>query len=175
MRAVNTLFLPQFATIEFEGVKFSLQHLTPRAVEVLYPEFSDFESFAITRNPYEKCLSSYFWLRKNRDGARMLRFSERAFRRWCVTEAARMDWDHTLPQHHWVKGTDHTFNMSQYDEVTRIFEARMPRTSNAELHVKRNRFNTRRIVERLSTQSLDLIYNLYEEDFDLLKYPRSYK
>ena len=79
MRTVPNLFLPEFGTVEFKGTKFSLQHLTPEAVDSLYPEFSDFESYAITRNPYEKAVASYCWLKTKRDKERFFRFRESRF------------------------------------------------------------------------------------------------
>ena len=38
---------------------------------------------------------------------------------------------------------------------------------------KKNRLNTKRLVQALSERSLDAIYKVYEVDFDVLRYPKS--
>ena len=173
MRTIENLFLPEFDTVRYDGVRFSLQHLTPAAVDALYPEFSDFESFTLTRHPYAKCVSAYFWLRTKLERKRFLfGFSEKDFQTWCHNVATLHDIDHTLHQHHWCRGTDHVLDISQYDELIRMFESRMPRKEGPVVHGKRNPFDTKKVLEGLSQTSLDLIYTLYEADFDLLKYPR---
>ena len=173
MRTVPNLFLPEFGTIEFEGTKFSLQHLTPEAVESLYPEFFGFESYAITRNPYEKAVASYCWLKTKRDNERFFRFRESRFVRWLNESAILFDVDHTLPQSFWASHVDHQFDISEYSVVTEELSRRIGIPVQTKLkHAKKNKLNTKRVVKALSQRSLDAIYRVYEVDFDVLRYPK---
>ena len=173
MRAIQNLFLPEFDTVRHNGVRFSLQHLTPSAVSSLYPEFASFDSFALTRHPYAKCISAYFWIRTRLDRRRIFRFSERSFQRWCLEFAALHDIDHTLHQYHWTEETDVVLDISETEKLIQIFADRMPQNKGPLQHSKKNPFDTKKIVNGLSQQSLDIVYKLYEKDFDLLKYKRS--
>ena len=174
MRTLPSLFLPEFGTIEFKGTKFSLQHLTPEAVDSLYPEFSGFESYAITRNPYEKAVASYCWLKTKRDKKRFFRFRESRFNKWLNESAILFDVDHTLPQSFWASHVDHQFDISDYSVVTEELSKRIGLPVLNELkHAKKNKLNTKRLVKALSQRSLNAIYRVYEVDFDVLRYPKN--
>ncbi len=173
MRTVPNLFLPEFGTVEYNGVKFSLQHLTPMAVESLYPEFSGFASYAITRNPYEKAVASYCWLRTKHEKAQFFRFRENRFIKWLNNYACHFEIDHTLPQSYWASNVDHKFDISGYDAATQAMSKRIGIPVRADLrHSKRNKLDTKKIVQSLSQKSLDEIYKIYEVDFDMLHYSK---
>ena len=174
MRTVPNLFLSEFGTVEYNGVKFSLQHLTPKAVESLYPEFSGFTSYAIPRNPYEKAVSSYCWLRTRHEKARFFRFRENRFIKWLNNCACRFEIDHTLPQSYWASHVEHKFDISEYHAATQAMSKRigMPVRTDELLHSKRNKLDTKKIVQSLSQKSLDEVYSIYEADFDVLHYPK---
>lgn len=175
MRSVENLFLQQYNVVRYNGVGFSLQHLTPAAISKLYPEFADFESFVITRNPYEKCVSSYCWLMQDLEKRRFFRFREKAFLRWVHEFASRFDIDHTLPQSSWVDGVPNRYDINDYDSAFSAISDRIGRPVIAEYrHAKTNTLNTKKLTQGLSSKTLEAIYLLYEEDFDKLKYTKTY-
>ena len=87
--------------------------------------------------------------------------------------AALHDIDHTLHQYHWTEETDVVLDISETEKLIQIFADRMPQNKGSLQHSKKNPFDTKKIVNGLSQQSLDIVYKLYEKDFDLLKYKRN--
>lgn len=174
MRRIENLFLAQYNTVRFNGVGFSLQHLTPAAISHLYPEFADFESFVITRNPYEKCVASYCWLMQDLVNKRFFRFREKPFLHWVHEYASRFEIDHTLPQSNWVDDFANRYDISDYNSAFQALSQRIGKpTITKHAHVKTNPLNTKKLTQGLSTEALAAIHMVYEEDFDKLKYPKA--
>ena len=84
LRKREYFFEPKKDAYTFEGVSFAPQHLTPALLKELVPNFNEYKTFCITRHPYDKMVSEYFWL--HRDGVygppQPLRWNQRHFRRW---------------------------------------------------------------------------------------------
>ena len=162
-----------YAAYTFNGVTYAPQHLTASLLGTLIPNFSVFTTFCFTRHPYEKVVSEYFWLRRDREARPVRLFWEWRFRRWMKNELARKDMDHKLDQWLYAKDCDHVFSFEtmneQWPSIARVLgappEATLPR-------LLTGRQDSRRIARSLSERSKRIIQDLYPDDFDRLGYTR---
>ena len=171
LRKKEFFFEPKKDAYTFDGVSFAPQHLTPALLMELVPNFSEYRTFCITRHPYDKNVSEYFWL--HRDGVyrppQTLRWNQRHFRRWLIEEASRKNMDHLLSQWTYAKDCSHVTQLKNWPSTSpsstvglAIQERQNWAISDA----------TRQIsLQTVEPKSKDLIFALYRR-FDSLGFER---
>ena len=174
LRKKEFFFEPKKDAYTFDGVSFAPQHLTPALLMELVPNFSEYRTFCITRHPYDKMVSEYFWL--HRDGVygppQTLRWNQRHFRRWLIEEASKKNMDHLLSQWTYAKDCTHVIPIEELAKHLPVIDGWFGHSGKTELgHFKRNKAS-KSASKRLNQKSKDLIFALYREDFDSLGFER---
>ena len=154
----------------FGNSSFKIQpdkHANIHEIKKHFPEvYKSYRKFTIIRNPYDKMVSWYFYLKKNLgEHFKVLEFNEwikNPLKFWHADDPIRF----LDSQHTWV---DDTVALIKYEnlhkELNQFFgeEINLPVT---------NKSNRNHFLEYYNKNSLDTIYERYKEDFEKFNYKK---
>lgn len=173
-------FEGKYDAYDIDGVIYAPQHLPPKHLATLVPQWTEFNTFCFVRNPIEKMVSEYFQLHTHFYKKPRRYFHEPAFRRWLEQEAAQFKMDHTLPQWYYAKDCKHTFRLQDLQITVPMLDEWFNHIGKKPLkHEKKGgthwtkrgkKEGNKSISKALSNRTLNLIKSVYEIDFDHLSH-----
>lgn len=167
----DNLFVPSF-TNEIQGVKFAPQHFTHKLINYFNPEYKNYFSFTIVRNPYTKIISEYFYISKNFEKNNIQQFDEKHFIEWLKNSLIKFDIDHKLPQSTFIdKPVDMILKFETLEEDFKKLNNKL-NTDYKLIHTNKSNTNKSKIVENLSQNVKELIYELFKKDFKKFNYEK---
>lgn len=161
-------------------------HLTASVIKnELGDDFDKKYSFSVTRNPYDRLKSSYHFARQGQtnDGAiansklyqqPVFETFETFVRDWLVHQDL-LKLDHVFrPQHHYLYEQEVCLVNEVYQlENLEELENKLSKILNKTVKInKKNATQKTKNREMISDEIKDLIYTLYQKDFELFKYNR---
>jgi hypothetical protein len=143
-------------------IDYAPQHFTWDIIKKRIPEFYENSiKFTFVRNPYTKILSEYFWLTK------ATKFDPEVFDLWLKKFLSKIDNDHKITQTEFVpKDIDflgRTENLNK-DLNSFIKKYKLPFKYNGKILNKTN-LNKNELIKKLKPDSIDLIKEIYKDDF----------
>lgn len=169
----ENFWVPRF-THQFSGCHFAPQHFTHQILDsFLNEEQQNWFSFTLVRNPYYRTISEYFYINKNFYGRPIENFNENNFTEWLTTDLVKFNLDHKLPQVTFIdKPVDLVIKLETleegYTKLNKQFNTDLFSTKTNSGNVK-----TEEIIKSLSQETLNLIYNIFEQDFIQFGYSKS--
>jgi len=128
--------------------------------------YNNYRKFTIIRNPYDKMVSWYFYLKRNLgEKYKVIEFNEwikDPLKFWHVDDPV----SYLKPQHEWVDNTVEIIKFENLNNELNIFftqEINLPIT---------NKSNRNDFLEYYNKDSLKIIYNRYKEDFKKFNYKK---
>ncbi len=128
--------------------------------------YSNYRKFTIIRNPYDKMVSWYFYLKRNLgENYDIIDFNE-----WIKDPSKFWHADDPIsylkPQHEWIDDTVEIIKFENIDkEIDEFFEEKI------DLSIT-NKSNHKHYLKYYNKKSLDTVYNKYEEDFKKFNYKK---
>ena len=151
LRSSDCLHSPDYNFLIYQGIAYAAQHMTPEVIQKFYPEFSDFESFCVVRDPIERLLSGYLWLMRDFYRKPVRRFREAKFERWYHEEYKLMNRDHFLPQFVWADRSDYVFRIEDMDKIIDWLAQRLGIPAQVDVRMaKRSQIKSQQLVAQLS-------------------------
>jgi hypothetical protein len=118
----ENFYAPKYDAYCYEGITYAPQHLTPRLLAQLVPDFDAFTTVCFTRHPYEKVVSEYFWLKRDYERRPVRWYRESRLREWIETSLSKKDMDHKLDQYTYAKDCNLVFSMAHLRQGTAAIE-----------------------------------------------------
>lgn len=150
---------------------FAPQHYTPKIIRHFYPErFKDYKKFTVVRNPYTKCISSFFYQLKKEDCNEQ--FFKKWFHFWCEKNYLIDKID--LPQAAYFEDVNYNYVLHQenlneeFNKMARElgFDGSLPFSN------KTKSINpSTSYIKLIEPCTIDFINTFFKKDFELLKYP----
>lgn len=177
----NSLDLSVSADNLISITKPALQHLHPKELIGNYIDkktWDSYKKFTIVRNPYDRVISDYFWLKMNSDSASVVNgdFDDFLSLREDVLKSNKFDqnlyYDHFYSMSSYFEGIqyDHVIRFENIDEEFEEFR------KVCNLPNKLPKYNESVKTELVLTENQkNRIYNLYKEDFDNFGYGKYFK
>lgn len=158
-------------TRKFGDRFFAPQHYTPKILKSLYPErFKSYKKFTVVRNPYTKCISSFFYQTKP-EYCNEQHF-KRNFHFWCEKHYIVNKID--LPQAAYFEDVTYDYVLHQ-ETLNRDF-MKMARELNIDGYLpffnkNKSKTPTESYIQLIEPCTIDFINTFFKKDFELLKYP----
>jgi len=159
---------------KIEKCYFAPQHLTHNLLDHFSPESKDWFSFTYVRNPYTKIVSEYFYIHRSFYNVVIDNFTEDHFKDWIVNDLVKFDMDHKLPQSTFIdKEVDMVLKFENIQEDFKKLCNKL-NVKHELTHTQKDKgnINKNKIVEQLSKETKDLIYNIFKKDFEMFNYSR---
>jgi len=153
------------------GVYFAPQHYTPKILNSLFPErFKSFKKFTIVRNPYTKCISSFFYSNKRENCNE--KYFLKQFHFWCEKYYLVDKVD--LPQHAYFEDVHYDYVL-RTESLNEDFK-RMTKELKIDSflpHVNKSKAprSSSSYIKLIEPPTIDFINTFFKRDFELLKYP----
>ena len=126
--------------------------------------YNNYRKFTIIRNPYDKMVSWYFYLKRNLgENYNIVKFNEwikNPSKLWHIEDPI----SYLKPQHEWVDETVEILKFENLNkELSKFFdkEIKLPII---------NKSNHKHYLNYYNKESLDIIYNKYKKDFEKYNY-----
>lgn len=158
-----------------------LQHLLPNQLKYKYIDKKTWESYSkitIIRNPYDRVISDYFWMKDNPEAKRLANgsFDDFLTLREDIVKNNKYDqdvyFDHFYPMHFYFEGVKYD-QVIRFENIAEGYE-QLRKTYNIQNELPRvNESNRKNFTLNKSQQ--DRIYNLYKKDFIQFGYERKYE
>ena len=170
-------FEGKYDAYTIDGITFAPQHLIPKHLSDLIPNWSDYNSFCFVRNPAQKMVSEYFQLHTHFYQKPKRYFLESEFRRWLKEDASQFKMDHTLPQWFYAEDCDHIFRLQDLTQTIPLLDKWFNFGKSIPLQNKkkggqhwtlRGKRNNNDISKHLSRKTRSLIERIYQVDYDYL-------
>ena len=127
-------------------------------------------SFAVVRNPFNRIISEYFYINKSFEGKPINNFNENQFNTWLDTNLIKFDIDHKLPQSSFLDvPVDMVLKLENIDEDFKKLNKVLGTNFKMD-HTNKSTVNKNKIVESLSKDTKDKIYNIFKKDFENFGY-----
>lgn len=142
------------------GVKMAPQHFTPKVLkERLGKEYNNYFKFTFTRNPYNKMLSEFGWLKRSTDMGE--------FNKWLPEHLKNIDSDHKLPQSEYVDDTiDFVGKLENYQQDFNSMLLKAGWEGKITLPVTHQTAgNKDEMFKSISPKNINLINEVYRDDF----------
>jgi len=127
--------------------------------------YNNYKKFTIIRNPYDKMVSWYFYLKKNLGDYNVIEFND-----WIKDPSkfwhANDPISYLKPQYKWIDNTVEVIKFENINkEINKFFkeEIDLPIT---------NKSNHKHYLKYYNQESLDVIYDRYKEDFKKFNYKK---
>lgn len=143
-----------------EGVKTAPQHFTPKILkERLGEKYNDYFKFTFTRNPYNRILSEFGWVKRSTNMGE--------FNNWLPEYLENIDSDHKLPQSEYVDDSiDFVGKLENYQEDFNEMLLTAGWEGEVTLPVTHQTAgNKSEMVKLISPENIDIINNVYHDDF----------
>ena len=128
--------------------------------------YNNYKKFTIIRNPYDKMVSWYFYLKRNLgEHHEVLEFNEwikNPFKLWHIDDPIRF----LDPQYTWI---DETVVLIKYENLYKELNQFFGEKINL---LVTNKSNHNNYLDYYNKESLDIIYNRYKEDFEKFNYKK---
>jgi|GEM_PF-347954 hypothetical protein len=158
-----------------------LQHLPPKQLKGKYINnkiWASYKKFTVIRNPYERVMSDYFWMKNDLHASRLItgNFDDFLTLREDVVHNKKYDediyFDHFHPMYVYFEGIKYN-HVLRFENINKEFEKlrRLYHITNNLPKVNRSEKNG--FV--LNQEQKDRIYNLYKKDFIRFKYKKYYE
>jgi len=160
-----------------DGVGYALQHLPLPLIKKLRPEVSDFKSFTVVRNPYEKAISEYFFIHKDYHKKPKTNLDD--FEKWLEEEYFLHKMDHTIPQYEFI---DDSIGMivkneelnEKWNDICDYIGYQRKELPFYNVTRRKTAPSTSDLVKSLPQSVRDKIYNKFEKDFETFGYLKKY-
>ena len=127
--------------------------------------YNNYKKFTIIRNPYDKMVSWYFYLKKNLGNYNVIEFND-----WIKDPSkfwhANDPISFLKPQYDWI---DDTVEIIKFENLNKEINSFFNKKINLPVTNKSNHNN---YLEYYNKQSLDIIYDRYKEDFKKFNYKK---
>tara|TARA_R110002012_G_scaffold81167_1_gene205530 strand:- start:566 stop:1105 length:540 start_codon:yes stop_codon:yes gene_type:complete len=128
--------------------------------------YNNYKKFTIIRNPYDKMVSWYFYLKRNLgENYKIIEFNK-----WIEDPSKFWHADDPIsylkPQHEWI---DDTMVLIKYENLDKELNQFFGKEINLPITNKSNRNN---FLEYYNKNSLDIIHDRYKEDFKKFNYKK---
>lgn len=166
----ENFWVPRF-THQIDNCHFAPQHFTHQILDsFLDKEQQDWFSFTVVRNPYYRTLSEYFYIYKNFYNKPINNFNEDEFVKWLTTDLLQFNIDHKLPQFTFIdKPVDLIIKLEELEEGYKKLNTKFNTTLFAK-KTNAGNIKSKKIIKSLSQNTLNLIYNIFEQDFTQFNY-----
>ena len=165
--SVAEFFSKQWVSLRVQPNK----HDTAYQIKSRFPElYNSYSKFAIIRNPYDRMVSWYFYLKRNALKGISSEYDVIPFEKWVEDPYKFCHFDDRPnfidPQHSWV---DETVVILRYEnlkeDLNRFFEEEidLPWV---------NKSNHENYLNYYNKQTLDIVYDRYKEDFEKYNYKK---
>lgn len=145
------------------GIRTAPQHWTPDLIinKLGKNTFDKCIKFTIVRNPYTRLLSEYFYFMIKKDG------NLKHFNKWLPGFLSKMDHDHKLPQYKFIEeGIDFIAHTETIQEDWGRFIGEYNLNINPQLsHKNKTKFNKSSLIKEITPDNIDLINQVYKQDF----------
>ena len=127
--------------------------------------YNNYRKFTIIRNPYDKMVSWYFYLKRNLGDYNVIEFNnwiKDPSKFWHINDPI----SYLKPQYEWINNTVEIIKFENLNkELNKFFnkQINLPIT---------NKSNHKHYLEYYNTESLDIIYNRYKKDFKKFNYKK---
>ena len=175
----NNLYQPRFSH-KIKGVSFAPQHFTHNMIDYFKPECKDYFSFTVVRNPFTKIISEYFYINNilsevsevimGTVGKYIKEFDEGDFNKWLDTSLVEFNIDHKLPQSTFIdKPVDMVLKLENIEEDFNRLNLKLG-TNYRLIHENKSSISKKDIVNNLSKNTKEKIYNIFKKDFINFEY-----
>ena len=127
--------------------------------------YNNYKKFTIIRNPYDKMVSWYFYLKKNLGNYNVIEFND-----WIKDPSkfwhANDPISFLKPQYDWI---DDTVEIIKFENLNKEINSFFNKKINLPVTNKSNHNN---YLEYYNKQSLDIIYDKYKKDFIKFNYKK---
>ena len=143
------------------------KHADIHEIKILFPEvYKSYRKFTIIRNPYDKMVSWYFYLKRNLgENHEVLKFNE-----WIKDPSQFWHADDPIhfldPQHTWIDDTVEIIKFENLNKELNVFFGK-----DIDLPVI-NKSNHDHFSSYYNKESFNIIYNRYKEDFTRYNYKK---
>jgi chondroitin 4-sulfotransferase 11 len=162
-----------------DGISYSLQHLTATQLtehELTKPFFKNYFKFSFVRNPYQRVLSEYFWLKQKKIDIN--KKSPENFSSWLDTYYSVIDKDHKLTQYQYLYDKENNLMVDFLGRVENFNQDFEILTKKFGRIIKPMQYNATRQKKDadhslyLTDSNKEKIYNLFKIDFDTFGYEK---
>jgi len=166
---LNKLFGPY----KFGSYNIHLQHATCIQIKELISKtkYDNYFKFAIVRNPYDRCVSQYFYIKKWNKTVQKLNFKE--FIKYLELQNKNKNvFCHYMPQYKFIYQNnkllvDYIGKFEKLDQKWTIITKKLGFTKSLP---KINTTNHNFYMDYYDRETLDLVNNLFKKDFELFDY-----
>ena len=127
--------------------------------------YNNYRKFTIIRNPYDKMVSWYFYLKRNLGNHNVVEFSD-----WIKDPSkfwhANDPISFLKPQCEWI---DDTVEIIKFENLNKALNKFFNKEINLPIT---NKSNHKHYLEYYNKESLDIIYNKYKKDFSEFNYKK---
>ena len=156
----------------FANSSFRIQpgkHDTASEIKSKFPElYESYRKFTIIRNPYDKMVSWYFFLKRNALENVSTNCDVIEFNEWIKDPSKFWNFNDPIsflkPQHAWV---DETVKIIKYENLNKELNEFFEEEINLPIV---NKSNHEHYLNYYNEESLNIIYNKYKEDFEKYNY-----
>ena len=140
-------------------------------IKKMFPNpYNNYRKFTIIRNPYDKMVSWYFYLRRNTFENVFAEGDVIEFNEWIKDPSKFWNFNDPIsylkPQHNWV---DKTVRIIKFENLNKELEEFFG--EEIDLPVT-NKSDHKHYLNYYNQKSLDIIYDRYKEDFEKYNYKR---
>ena len=127
--------------------------------------YNNYRKFTIIRNPYDKMVSWYFYLKRNLGDYNVIKFND-----WIKDPSkfwhANDPISFLKPQYKWI---DNTVDIIKFENLNEELNKFFNKQINLPII---NKSNHEHYLEYYNEESLNIIYNKYKEDFEKFNYKK---
>ena len=156
---------------KINGIYFAPQHYTPKMLQHFYPErFKTYKKFTIARNPYTKCISTFFYHTKKENCNEQ--YFKKHFHFWCEKYYLVDKVD--LPQAAYFENItyDYVLRTESLAADYKRMAAELKMDGNLGIHNKsKTGLPSTSYIKYIEPPTIDFINTFFKKDFELLKYP----
>lgn len=164
----ENLYQEDFKAFCINGIHFAPQHFTWDIIVARHPEVADFPSYAVVRDPLEKLVSEYFYLKERFYLRPVVKFSEFKFFLWVLM--TRKNMDHLLDQNQFLGPNTQVISLHELDEKITDLDALHKFESTVGLKRRNSgRQNSQRIADRLTKLTRMVCQLKYRTDYKKLQ------
>lgn len=161
-----------------DGIWYTPQHFTWSILEKNFPnKWKEYKKFIVVRNPYTRAVSSYIDKMKHfcPYGFKIYNLNTEHFCQWIDKTTKLMNTDHALPQVRYIGPffTDYVIKFENLETGFNYMIKDLGIDTGNKLEVYNSAdqpVSTEELADQMDSQSIDIINNVYQKDFDFFGY-----